>query len=262
MGGEFLGVVPGVQPRDMASRYTVVGQTELGVLVIADDTRIPEFRADRGRYLDAEPRANSYYRVHPLAEEVAGSLSRYGIVLDYDGENYLVRVAPDALPDLIRLRAMVSRVNMRPIVITDARPFFPPVTRNPLVEAMVASVNPDSVLAFDRRLQNYRSRYSTSDSCRAAAQWIADKFRAYGCDTVYLQQHTTGHAPNVIGVKYGTSGLRSPYTGKLGVVQEGALADLLLVDGDPLANLGLVADAAKNFLVIMKDGKVFKNTTP
>jgi imidazolonepropionase-like amidohydrolase len=58
------------------------------------------------------------------------------------------------------------------------------------------------------------------------------------------------------------SGLRSPYLGKLGVVQEGALADLLLVDGDPLANLALVADAAKNFLVIMKDGKVYKNTTP
>jgi hypothetical protein len=85
------------------------------------------------------------------------------------------------------------------------------VTREPLIEAMVAAVNPDSVLAFVRRLQKYRSRYSTSDSCRAAAQWIADKFRAYGCDTVYLQQHTTGHAPNVIGIKYGTSGLRNPY---------------------------------------------------
>jgi imidazolonepropionase-like amidohydrolase len=55
------------------------------------------------------------------------------------------------------------------------------------------------------------------------------------------------------------SGLRSPYPGKLGVVQQGALADLLLVDGDPLANLSLVADAAKNFVVIMKDGKVVKN---
>ena len=38
------------------------------------------------------------------------------------------------------------------------------------------------------------------------------------------------------------SGLRSPYAGKLGVVQEGALADLLLVDGDPLANIQLIAD--------------------
>lgn len=56
------------------------------------------------------------------------------------------------------------------------------------------------------------------------------------------------------------SGLRSPYPGKLGVVQPDALADLILVDGDPIANIDLVADAAKNFLVIMKDGKIYKNT--
>jgi imidazolonepropionase-like amidohydrolase len=55
------------------------------------------------------------------------------------------------------------------------------------------------------------------------------------------------------------SGPRSPYAGKLGVVQEGALADLLLVDGDPLANIALVDDPARNFLVIMKDGKIYKN---
>jgi imidazolonepropionase-like amidohydrolase len=55
------------------------------------------------------------------------------------------------------------------------------------------------------------------------------------------------------------SGLRSPYEGRLGVVQEGALADLLLMDGDPLTNINLVDDPAKNFLVIMKDGAIYKN---
>ena len=55
------------------------------------------------------------------------------------------------------------------------------------------------------------------------------------------------------------SGNRNPYPGKLGAVEEGALADLLLVDGDPLANINLVADPNKNFVVIMKDGKVYKN---
>lgn len=57
------------------------------------------------------------------------------------------------------------------------------------------------------------------------------------------------------------SGLRSPYAGKLGVVEEGALADLLLVDGDSLANIKLIEDPARNFLVIMKDGKIYKNHT-
>ncbi|HTB38764.1 MAG TPA: amidohydrolase family protein [Reyranella sp.] len=55
------------------------------------------------------------------------------------------------------------------------------------------------------------------------------------------------------------SGLRSPYPGKLGVVEEGALADLLLVDGNPVENIGLISDPARNFVVIMKDGKIFKN---
>jgi len=48
------------------------------------------------------------------------------------------------------------------------------------------------------------------------------------------------------------SGPRNPYPGQLGVVEVGALADLLLVDGDPITNLDLVADPHKNFLVIMK----------
>ena len=56
------------------------------------------------------------------------------------------------------------------------------------------------------------------------------------------------------------SGKRSPYPGKLGVVEEGALADLLLVDGNPIADIKLVADPAKNFVLIMKDGNIYKNT--
>jgi imidazolonepropionase-like amidohydrolase len=56
------------------------------------------------------------------------------------------------------------------------------------------------------------------------------------------------------------SGKRNPYPGRLGVVQEGALADLLLIDGDPVANIALITDPEKNMVVIMKDGKIFKNT--
>jgi imidazolonepropionase-like amidohydrolase len=58
------------------------------------------------------------------------------------------------------------------------------------------------------------------------------------------------------------SGKCNPYPGKLGVVEQGALADLLLVDGNPLDNINLIADPAKNFVVIMKNGRVYKNTLP
>ncbi len=56
------------------------------------------------------------------------------------------------------------------------------------------------------------------------------------------------------------SGQRNPYPGKLGVVEEGALADLLLVEGNPLENMDLVADPGNNFKIIMKDGLIYKNT--
>lgn len=55
------------------------------------------------------------------------------------------------------------------------------------------------------------------------------------------------------------SGKRNPYPGRLGVVEQGALADLLLVDGNPVENIQLVADP-NNFFVIMKNGKIYKDT--
>jgi imidazolonepropionase-like amidohydrolase len=55
------------------------------------------------------------------------------------------------------------------------------------------------------------------------------------------------------------SGERRPYAGRLGVVEEGALADLLLVDGNPLQDLSIVATPDSSFSVIMKDGRIYKN---
>jgi len=55
------------------------------------------------------------------------------------------------------------------------------------------------------------------------------------------------------------SGFINPYPGRLGVVEEGALADLILVNGNPLADLALVAAPDANFAVIMKDGVIYKN---
>jgi len=58
------------------------------------------------------------------------------------------------------------------------------------------------------------------------------------------------------------SGPRNPYPGKLGVIEEGALADLLVIDGNPLDDIELVARPDKNLMVIMKDGKIYNDTLP
>ena len=78
----------------------------------------------------------------------------------------------------------------------------------------------------------------------------------------YTPAETLQMATAANGELMALSGFINPYPGKLGVVEEGALADLLLVDGDPLENIKLLEDADKNVLVIMKDGTVYKNTLP
>jgi imidazolonepropionase-like amidohydrolase len=113
---------------------------------------------------------------------------------------------------------------------------------------------------------------------------LAKKYRirtAFGTDVLFSPALATRHGTllanlvrwyspaEVLAMATGTnaellalSGKRNPYPGKLGVVAEGALADLLLVDGNPVENIKLIEDPAKNFVVIMKDGRIYKNTLP
>ena len=46
----------------------------------------------------------------------------------------------------------------------------------------------------------------------------------------------------------------------VGVIAVDAYADLLIVDGNPFEDLDLVSDPENNFVLIMKDGKIYKNT--
>ena len=115
-----------------------------------------------------------------------------------------------------------------------------------------------------------------------AAYQLAKKYRiktAFGTDILFAPENANGQGrmlgrltqwftpAEILVMATSTNaellalcGNRNPYPGKLGVIEEGALADLLLVDGDPLENLKLLEDPERNLLVIMKDGKVFKDT--
>jgi imidazolonepropionase-like amidohydrolase len=76
----------------------------------------------------------------------------------------------------------------------------------------------------------------------------------------YTSEEALAMATGINAQLLALSGKRNPYAGKLGVIEEGALADLLLIDGDPLKNIQLVADPDRNFVLIMKDGRIYKNT--
>ena len=62
---------------------------------------------------------------------------------------------------------------------------------------------------------------------------------------------------------FSLSGLRHPYReGALGVIEVGAYADILLIDGNPLEDIEIMTNPEKNFRIIMKDGVIYKNALP
>ena len=57
------------------------------------------------------------------------------------------------------------------------------------------------------------------------------------------------------------SGARNRYReGPLGIIKEGAYADLVLIDGNPLEDVTILSRPEQSLRLIMKDGVVYKNT--
>ena len=85
-------------------------------------------------------------------------------------------------------------------------------------------------------------------------------------DFVYFSQalgnyRTLKAVTSLSGELNALTGKMNPYKdGPLGVIREGAYADVLIIEGNPLEDIEVMLDPHKNFKIIMKDGKVYKNT--
>jgi imidazolonepropionase-like amidohydrolase len=71
-----------------------------------------------------------------------------------------------------------------------------------------------------------------------------------------LREATSGNAELLA-----MSGRRNPYPGKLGVIEEGAYADILLVNGDPFADISILEQPDQALALIMKDGRIYRDRT-
>jgi hypothetical protein len=183
-----------------ADKAIVILELTHTALVLIDESNLDEIGSHSYQILAHEPREGDYYLVRPVDPNC--EICQYGDILMTDGDDYLLIVYKPLLETLIRQKVMVRRVAFTPLTITG--PAVPQsLLLNATVQDIVSRVDPDSVLSHVQRLQDFVSRYSTFDSCFAAADWIADKFADYGCDSIFTQNHTVGHAPNVIGVKQG-----------------------------------------------------------
>ena len=160
---------------------------------------------------DINPTYNYYY-LWPIDQETKKAISNLCEVLYQNKEFYIVKINETNLDKLLRFRFELAKITFKPITITQTKKEFPLVTNNPFVQEIVDRVNLDSVLSFVQRLINFQTRYSPTDSCRAAADYIKYQFEIYGLDSIYHQTFRPDYAPNVIGIKRGTVYPESIYT--------------------------------------------------
>jgi len=126
--------------------------------------------------------------------------------------------------------------------------------REAATEAMeVFKRNPDLKLVLGSDLLGpWDNMVETDDKMNQEFRYFAEAIGNYR--TLRMATSTAGEL-NLL------TGKMNPYSdGKLGVIEVGAYADILLVDGNPLEDIELMVNPDDNFLLIMKDGVIYKNT--
>lgn len=182
------------------TNIAVIAELEHTAILLVDEDELDVISDMSLEILDENPSEGDYYLVRQVDETI--DLGLYGDILFKENMDYLLRIDHAVFEELIKQKVQVKQLFLRPIIL-NAKTQQPEILVDPTVQEIVDLVDADTILADVQRFQDFVSRYSTYDSCLSAANWIADKFNAYGLDSVYFQNHTSGHAPNVIGVKRG-----------------------------------------------------------
>jgi len=163
---------------------------------------------------------------------------------------------------------------------TNMQAFSPALGEVSAISASAASARKaaSAQLAFENYIENvkkYRPKLGFQGDCVG----LPDACQAQNDHQIYLGSEFFGNhywlkaLTSVNGEILKLSGeVKDPYPeGKLGVIEEGAYADILLVDGNPLEDITVIGGNEKWFdaeprkgietlRIIMKDGKIYKNT--
>jgi imidazolonepropionase-like amidohydrolase len=177
---------------------------------------------------------------------------------------------------LIDEGAMKKVVKKGIFLVPQMNGLSPELLRNPILgPANLAKVKAVHAQAsqFVELIKKYKPKVAYADDAFGTQEVVSRqrRFELGYRASVFGNFETLRQATSVNAEMMAMTGPRNPYPGRLGVIEEGALADVLLVDGNPLEDISVlggtnewfdapVPTEIKTLRVIMKDGKIYKNT--
>jgi len=179
---------------------------ENSIIALSDDPGIAYLTTNDLEYqvLDTEPYLNHYYMATSDKDLSSFELSSNIVILDKGDDNWLIKIRD--LNDLYELNSHpieLKRVSLSALAQSNTETRSYVLTRDTLIQQMVDAVVYDTIINNVRNLQDFQTRYSTTDSAWACAYWLMDRFTSYGYDSVYFDTFLIEFAPNVVAVKRG-----------------------------------------------------------
>lgn len=156
------------------------------------------------RVLDRWDDGAHYVFVMPEGDADQSSLASVGRILSRERSGFVIKTDAEGIVELNRLPVELAGIGREPAA--DPRPPSGPEPRavpDSLIWQLVGRVSPDSLGAMLVRLRDFRTRYSTTDSCNRAMEWLRDEFIRFNCDSTVLDTYELEFAPNAIGIKHG-----------------------------------------------------------
>jgi hypothetical protein len=199
---------PGAAAVLLGAGIQVVRDMDRYLLAIVPDSDLADLDALGVDWtiLDTPAEGRTYYTVSVSDPAALARLRSLARVVRADGHDAVVAMPEERAPRVVAAGFEIARVFERPIRLPRER--FAPVAKtlvaDPLIQTMVDEVVGASVDSYVQRLQNFVTRYCTTDSCQAAANWIKAKFESFGITDVSFQTIPGGYKPNVVATIPGT----------------------------------------------------------
>jgi len=157
--------------------------------------------------VDANHQHNRYYLLHVQGPNLQ-MVEEHAVVLDYWKDMALLRAEPCGAERAARygfgLTRLVEWSGTGERTKSPVQSAAESSQWDPFIQSIVSNVSQEEITATIRRLQDFGTRYSYSDSCRAAAEYLSERFSRLDLSVSYdLYEHEGQTLANVVAVRHG-----------------------------------------------------------